>query len=151
METQLGPWLLDVNILLAWLWPKHPYHEDALHWLGQHLQQGWATCPFTETGFLRIVSSPAFSPQAPGLPEALSVLQFQMRPELGHEFWSADLGTASTEPTYLKLASGHQQVTDAYLLALAVKNRGCLVTRDRRMKALAPDGSPEQKSLLVLP
>jgi uncharacterized protein len=146
-----GPWLLDVNILLAWLWPSHPYHADALAWLRVHLRQGWATCPFTETGFLRIVTNAAFSPQAPGLPEALKVLQLQTRPEMKHQFWPADLGTASNQPNYLALVSGHQQITDAYLVALAVKNRGCLVTRDRRMKALAPDGSSEQKSLLILP
>jgi toxin-antitoxin system PIN domain toxin len=147
----MSPWLLDVNLLLAWLWPKHVYHFDALHWVGQHLHEGWATCPFTETGFLRIVSSPAFSPQAPGLAEALALLQVQMRPESGHEFWPADLDTASTESNYLKRASGHQQVTDAYLLALAVKNKGRLVTRDRRIQVLAPAGSPEHKSLLILP
>jgi toxin-antitoxin system PIN domain toxin len=147
----VGPWLLDVNMLLAWLWPKHAYHREALEWLKQNLHNGWASCPFTETGFLRIVSSPAFSPQAPALAEAHALLQQQMQPKLGHKFWPADVGSASTDPNYLARVSGHQQITDAYLLALAVKNKGCLVTRDRRMQTLAPAGSLERASLLILP
>lgn len=147
----MAPWLLDVNMLLAWFWPKHVYHDEALTWAERHTQQGWATCPFTETGFLRIVTNPAFSPQAPSLIEAHALLQQHMLPERGHQFWPADLGCASTGFNYLRRVSGHQQITDAYLLALAIRNQGCLVTRDRRIRALAPEGSLGHTSLLILP
>jgi uncharacterized protein len=147
----VGVWLLDVNMLLAWLWPKHIYHQEALAWLGRHLHQGWASCPFTETGFIRIVTNPAFSPQSPALAEAHALLQEQMRPELGHKFWPADLGCSPRDFNYLTRVSGHQQVTDAYLLGLAIRNQGILVTRDRRIRALAPEGSPAHGHLLVLP
>jgi uncharacterized protein len=147
----VGPWLLDVNILLAWLWPKHTFHRDALSWLGENLEQGWASCPFTETGFLRIVSSPSFSPLAPTLAEAHHLLKKQMQPKRGHRFWAADLSCKEDAIGYLRGVTGHQQITDGYLLALAIQNGGCLVTRDRRIRALAPEGSPAYSSLLVLP
>jgi uncharacterized protein len=147
----MGPWLLDVNILLAWLWPKHAFHRDALTWLGSNIGRGWATCPFTETGFLRIVSSRSFDPLAPSLAEAHQTLRRQMKPESGHQFWPADLSCALPTSGYLRRVTGHQQITDAYLLALAAQNGGILVTRDRRIRELAPEGSPEFASLLILP
>lgn len=147
----MGPWLLDVNLLLAWLWPKHIFHHDALSWLKQNWYRGWATCPFTETGFLRIVSSPSFSPLAPAVAEAHRLLREQMRPELGHQFWAANLSCAESGVSYMRGVSGPQQITDAYLLALAIQNEGCLVTRDRRTRVLAPKGSLAYPHLLILP
>ena len=146
-----APWLLDVNILLAWLWPKHAFHQDALSWIEQNLERGWATCPFTETGFLRIVTNSAFSPLAPPVAEAHRLLRAQMRTELGHRFWPADISCGLAGSGYLRGVVGPQQITDAYLLALAIQNGGCLVTRDRRMRGLAPEGSSSYASLLVLP
>lgn len=147
----MGPWLLDTNMLLAWLWPKHEYHASALKWLEQNLKHGWATCPFTETGFLRIVSNKSFSEFAPNVTEAHQTLRRQMTPESGHRFWPADLTCASPDSGYLRRLTGHQQITDAYLLWLAVQNGGSLVTRDHRIKTLAPEGSQAFNSLLILP
>jgi uncharacterized protein len=146
----MGPWLLDVNVLLAWLWPRHEFHSSVLAWLRSHIDRGWASCPLTETGFLRIVSSPGFSLSAPTLAEAHRLLRRQMRPELGHRFWAADLPCGDPACAYLQRVAGHQQITDSYLLELAIQNRGCLVTRDKRIQSLAPPGSTESKSLLVL-
>jgi len=151
VKNRSGPWLLDVNLLLAWLWPTHAYHSEALKWLAQHRGQEWATCPFTENGFLRIVSNPAFSQDSPSVSEAQKILQEQLRPETGHRFWPADISCAGAGKKYLGFVCGHQQITDSYLLALAVRNKGCLVTRDRRINALAPPGSPAHSALLVLP
>ena len=147
----MGLWLLDVNMLLAWLWPKHQFHADTLKWIAPNLGKGWATCPLTETGFLRVVSNPVFSPLAPALSEARKLLQLQLRPELGHTFWPADLGHTTADFDYLHRVLGHQQITDAYLLGLAIRNHGCLVTRDRRIKALAAPGSEAESHLLIIP
>ena len=52
--------LLDVNILIAMAWPTHRDHEKVLEWLARHAREGWATCPLTQTSFVRILSNPAF-------------------------------------------------------------------------------------------
>ena len=54
-------YLLDTNLLIALLWPSHEHHKLAVEWFTRHRGKGWATCPMTEAGFVRIVSNPAFS------------------------------------------------------------------------------------------
>ncbi len=67
-------YLLDTNLLIALLWPSHERHDVALKWFTRHRAKGWATCPFTQAGFVRIVSNPAFSRDAVQPREAIHVL-----------------------------------------------------------------------------
>ncbi len=60
--------LLDVNVLIAMAWPTHRAHEKVQEWLARHAREGWATCPLTQTAFVRILSNPAFSPKAQSCP-----------------------------------------------------------------------------------
>jgi predicted nucleic acid-binding protein len=81
--------LLDVNILIAMAWPTHRAHEKAQDWLAPHAREGWATCPLTQTAFVRILSNPAFSPNALTPGDALALL----RANLAHPAPRTGMGT----------------------------------------------------------
>ena len=130
--------LLDVNVLIALLWPSHEHHDAAHDWLASRGSRSrWATCPLTQLAFVRIVSNPAFSPDALAPADALGLLERNLA-HPGHEFW-AD-GTTLTEavaPVVPRL-QGYRQLTDAYLLGLALERRGVLASFDAGLRALAP-------------
>ncbi len=101
--------------------------------------QGWASCPLTQAGFTRIVSNPAFFAVTPDVDEALALLA-GLTQSAGHQFWPDDLPITAAADLFGRRLVGHQQVTDAYLLALAVSKKGQLVTLDRSIATLAgPD------------
>ena len=83
--------LLDVNVLIALLWPAHEHHEAAHRWFAARGTARWATCPLTEMAFVRIVSNPAFSTDALAPIEALSLLARNLT-HPAHEFWPDDVG-----------------------------------------------------------
>jgi uncharacterized protein len=72
--------LLDVNVLIAMAWPTHRAHERVQEWLAHNAREGWATCPLTQTAFVRILSNPAFSPNALTPADALALLTSQPWP-----------------------------------------------------------------------
>jgi len=120
--------LLDVYVLIALCDARHEHHELAARWFVAHAAQGWASCPLTQNGAIRIMSAPAY-PGARPVAQVLAQLQ-AMCAHAHHRFWpdSVSLVQAGTlNPMHLL---GYRQLTDAYLLALAVHHRGCLVTLD---------------------
>lgn len=127
--------LLDLNLLTALLWPRHEHHALAHDWFGQRHRDGWATCPLTQLGFVRLVSNPAFSRDALSVRDALTLLLKNLEHQ-DHVFWSADQDATSLTPMAASLR-GHQQVTDAYLLALAQHHGGLVATFDRGLGELA--------------
>jgi toxin-antitoxin system PIN domain toxin len=138
--------LLDTNLLIALLWPSHAQHETALRWFTRHRARTWATCPLTEAGFVRIVSNPAFSRDAVTPREAIGLLAANTR-AADHVFWPADRPIADVASTAGSRLVGHQQVTDACLLTLALKRGGVLATLDRGVAALALPRSPERRAI----
>jgi len=122
--------LLDVNVLIALMWPAHESHERAQRWFRKHAHRGWATCALTQASFVRIVSNPAFSPDAV-TPQAASGLLGNNLRDSRHHFWTMDISFELAAEPFLKHLIGHQQVSDAYLLGLAMHKRGQLVTMDR--------------------
>ena len=94
--------------------------------------KGWATCPLVEAGFVRILSNPAFSPRAVSTKEAVEALRISTQ-HPKHHFWNDDLSLTQAWAAQQYKALGHQQVTDAYLLALAVHHGGKLATLDKRL------------------
>jgi toxin-antitoxin system PIN domain toxin len=122
--------LFDVNVMIALLDPDHIGHETATVWFAENLSQGWASCPITENGAARIMASPAYPNP---LPVAEVLGRIRNAASAGHHrFWPDDVSitdTAIFNPTQLL---GPRQITDRYLLALAVANDGRLVTFDRR-------------------
>ena len=121
--------LLDVNVLVALLDGGHLHHRTATAWLAAHQRAGWASCPLTQNGCIRILSLASYpNPQPPGavaarLAAALSGEQ--------HAFWPDSLSLLAPGRLAWDQVLGSRQVTDAYLLALAVELGGRLVTFDR--------------------
>ena len=124
--------LLDVNVLIALIDPTHVGHDAAHRWFGAAGSTSWATCPLTENGVIRIVGHPRY-PNSAGSPAAVAPLIARLRALPGHVFWKDDLSLiecAVVDPTRIATPA---QVTDTYLLALAVANKGQLATFDRRL------------------
>lgn len=140
--------LLDVNVLLALLDSDHVDHDRAHEWLGGNLDDGWASCPLTENGFVRIVSQPRYpSPISPH--EAIALLDQATRDGGHHEFWPCDVSLLDPAHVDATRVHGPRQVTDAYLLALAVARGGRFITFDRSVAlSSVPDAS--QDHLVVL-
>ncbi|MEY4484929.1 MAG: hypothetical protein RL693_2381 [Verrucomicrobiota bacterium] len=129
--------LLDINILIALADPDHMHHARAVAFFPQAMKQGWATCPLTENGFLRILGNPKF-PNGPGSPQLARPILDSFCVAPGHQFW-ADAITLRD----LKLApvlSAQNHLTDQYLLALAIHRKGRLATLDEHMDAKATPG-----------
>lgn len=136
--------LLDVNVLIAMAWPTHSGHEKVMEWLSRHAREGWATCPLTQTAFVRILSNPAFSPNALTPRDAVVLL----RANLGHpahRFWADEISFIHALEALTPLLAGHQQVTDAYLLGLAIHKKGKLATMDQAVLSLLPEKSGERE------
>jgi toxin-antitoxin system PIN domain toxin len=142
-------YLLDTNVLIALLWPSHAQHDLAVKWFGRHRGKGWATCPLTEAGFVRIVSNPAFSRDAVMPREAAAVLAANTAAK-DHLFWPDELPLAVAIAFAGARLVGHQQVTDAYLLGLALRRGGLLATLDERISALTELRSAERKALEIV-
>ncbi|HAB19128.1 MAG TPA: PIN domain-containing protein [Verrucomicrobiota bacterium] len=121
--------LLDTNVLLALAWPNHQHHVQAHDWFAAQAKKGWATCAFTQLGFVRLSSNPAYTANAVSPPEAATLLQQWTRLK-GHHFWSSP---AAHDPAIYARALGHQQVNDAWLVEVAPRNSGRLVTLDTRL------------------
>jgi uncharacterized protein len=138
----VSAYLLDANVLIALAWPQHSSHDNVGRWFVRHRQSGWATCPITQMALVRILSNPAFSPQALTPAGALQVLGRNVDvPE--HRFWSDSIELSGALERMPDALSGHRQITDAYLVALAIKNKGKLATLDRGIQGWASAGSVE--------
>ncbi len=139
-------YLLDTNLLIALLWPSHEQHHLAVKWFTRQRGKGWATCPVTQAGFVRIVSNPAFSRDAVQPREAVQVLSANTAAK-DHQFWPDELPLATAVAFAAVRLMGHQQVTDAYLLGLAISRDAKLATLDKRIAALTEPKSLERTAL----
>ena len=121
--------LLDVNVLIALFDPSHVHHERAHRWFGRNQRHGWATCPLTLNGCIRIFSNPAYASVSATPAEVIDRLRiFCASPH--HEFWADSVSLLDEEIFRSQLIAGHQTVTDIYLLGLAVRRQGRLATFD---------------------
>jgi toxin-antitoxin system PIN domain toxin len=127
--------LLDVNVLIALMWPAHEAHAAVQEWFSKSGVRSWATSPFTQAGFVRIVSNPAFSTDAVTPGEALSLLTSNLQMK-GHRFWPDEIAYDEAIATFRNQVVGHRQVTDAYLLGLAIRKGGRLATLDNAVATL---------------
>lgn len=130
-------------MLVALFDPMHIYHEAAHEWFARNRARGWATCPLTENGFVRVVSHPRYPGQGTSLRDAVARLA-EIRQSPDHVFWQDSVSVCEADrfqPTYIQ---GHRQLTDVYLLGLAVANRGRLVTFDRSVPLRAVAGAQPQ-------
>jgi toxin-antitoxin system PIN domain toxin len=146
----VGVALLDVNALLALLVENHDFHPRMSQWFAAHQTSGWATCPITEQGFARIISNPNYIKPASKVLTAITLLKTTFGASASHQFWDDDLPLKGMSDDLQKRISGPKQITDAYLLALAMQHKGRLVTFDRRILQLAPKGTAEYSALDIL-
>lgn len=140
-------WLLDVNVLIALIDPTHVGHEPAHQWFQSVNGSAWATCPLTENGVIRIVGHPKY-PNSAGSPAAVAPIVAGLRALPGHVFWPDELSLVASDLVDPALVLTPGQVTDTYLLALAVSNGGRLVTFDRRLSTKAVQGGPSGLHLI---
>jgi toxin-antitoxin system PIN domain toxin len=134
--------LLDINVLLALLDADHVDHQRAQEWISGEIQHGWASCALTQNGFVRIISQPRYpSPVSPF--EAVERLRRATSTEY-HELWPCSISFLDDRCINSRHVHGPRQVTDVYLLALAVEHRGRFVTFDRSIPlSAAPGATPE--------
>jgi toxin-antitoxin system PIN domain toxin len=125
--------LPDVNALVALAWDSHVHHTRMRTWFVESSAQGWATCPLTESGFVRVSSNPTVLPSAIGVEAARAVLT-ALRSVNGHSFLTDDVSLGDSDvPTMV----GYRQVTDAHLLTLARRRGVRVVTFDAGLHVLA--------------
>ena len=142
----MTPYLPDVNLLLALSDPMHIHHESAHRWFAAKGQQAWATCPLTENGFVRIAGHPNY-PNRPGDVTAVLAILRQFCETPGHHFWTEDISILEIlEPNAIIT---HAQITDVYLLGLAVHKRGKLATLDQRIPVNAVRGGRKALELII--
>lgn len=125
-------WLLDGNVLAALTLADHPHHHRVRRWWLATTQDRFATCPVTEGTLLRLQMMLAQDQSAAGAWSVLASLQAHPR----HRFWTANFSHTEISPSRL---TGHRQITDAWLAALARRQGGKLATLDEPLAALWSD------------
>jgi hypothetical protein len=125
----MKPALLDVNILIALIDPAHEFHTAAHAWFRRNRRHGWGTCPITQNGCIRIMSKPGYP--FPGLTaERVQGILAELARVAGHIFWPDSLSIL--DKTRFRLAgAGPKNITDLYLLGLALANGARFATFDR--------------------
>ncbi len=139
--------LLDVNVLIALLDSDHASHGSAIHWFTQHAREGWASCPITQNGCIRIMSNPGYPNPLPV--QAVIEHLAQACHEDIHEFWPDDVSLLDSDVVDPTRIHGPRQLTDIYLLALAVRHEARLVTFDTGIP-LAAVRKATNRALLIL-
>ena len=141
--------LLDVNIIIALLDPDHAFHERAHEWWAANGQHGWASCPLTENGVVRIMSNPGYSRKARFTPGDLIARLRQFAGQSNHEFWPDDITLCDEKNFAAENLHSSRLLTNLYLLGLAVKHNGRLVTFDQGI-TLSAVCNAKTKSLFVM-
>ena len=139
--------LLDVNVLIALLDADHALHERASTWFGAHARSGWASCPITENGCIRVMSHAGYPNSLPAQAVMLRLAEACAGPL--HQFWPDDVSLLDPGIADFERIHGPRQLTDVYLLALALRHRGQFVTFDAAVPLEAVRGA-KRGSLLVL-
>jgi uncharacterized protein len=125
-------YLLDVNVLIALIDPAHIEHDKAHEWFDAVGRHSWATSPMTENGALRVLSNPRYA-NSPGSPAVVALILQELRTLSGHTFWSDDISILDQQHFDTSRLLTTAQITDSYLLALALSHKGLLATFDRRL------------------
>jgi hypothetical protein len=136
--------LLDVNALVALTEPEHVHHKTVMKWFNTP-GLDWGLCAFSEAGFLRISANPAIGKLTV---EDGNEMLADLARHPGYRYWPITANWIALVAPFRERVFGHQQINDAYLLGLAVKEKGILVTLDKAIKFLA--GAKYSKNVLVL-
>jgi toxin-antitoxin system PIN domain toxin len=139
--------LLDVNVLIALLDADHTLHSRATEWFLGHAHAGWASCPITQNGCARVMSHPGYPNPVP----VRAVIERLREASAGtrHEFWPDDISLLDARVADAARIHGPRQLTDLYLLALAVRRGGQFVTFDASISRDAVKGA-EKRHVVIL-
>ena len=143
--------LLDGNVLIALLDSDHLHHSRAMAWLDENIQSGWASCPLTENGCIRIMSQPGYPNPLPAgaIAERLAAATATSR----HVFWPDAVSILDSGRIAWNAVIGSRQVTDIYLLALVEDRKAIppsawrypsIWLRRSSSSAQAPDQAPSK-------
>jgi uncharacterized protein len=133
--------LLDINVLIALCDPNHIDHERVTAWFEEVAAKAWVSCPITENGFIRILSSAGYPGLSGGLQVATRLLEGLHRHQ-GHKFWADDYSIIDGT-VRVGRAGGSKQVTDLYLLGLAARRQGKFTSLDARIAAHLVQGGTQ--------
>lgn len=139
--------LLDVNVLIALLDADHMLHGRATQWFADRAREGWASCPITQNGCVRILSHPGYPHPHPVAAVVERLGEACATPI--HEFWPDDISLLDAGVVDPARVHGPRQLTDVYLFALAIRHRGQFVTFDTAVPRDAVKGA-DSAHLLVL-
>lgn len=142
-----GRALLDVNVLIALFDAGHVYHEAAHDWFADNRRTGWATCPLTENGFLRVLTHPHT-----GSVEGRTAVLSSLRTFCGsghHEFWPDAVSLCDATLFNPDVTLTHRQLTDVYLLGLAMRMGGRLATFDGGIPWKAVRGATRDRLAVI--
>lgn len=139
--------LLDVNVLVALAWPNHVHHGVARRWFEAAAGPGWATCPLTESGFVRVSANPVL-PHAVTPAEALALLA-RLRQLDGHAFLDDDISLVASPHVDRGRIASHRQVTDAHLLAIARRHDARLATLDAGLRRALARGDGDRSVVVI--
>ena len=137
-----------MNVWIALLDEAHVHHAQALAFV-ERRKVKIATCPLTENGVIRILNMPGYSKQGPAGFEPVQQKLQQICADMDHEFWPDILSLRTETRVNWSRVLGHNQITDVYLLALAMANKGCLVTLDHRVALSAVIGAGSVNLMLL--
>ncbi|HWK82995.1 MAG TPA: TA system VapC family ribonuclease toxin [Caldimonas sp.] len=140
--------LPDVNVWVALLDEAHVFHLQALAFI-ERRRLRIATCPIVENGVVRVLNLPGYSRLRPLGFEPVAQKLDEICAGMDHVFWPDDISLRTRSVVHWPRVLGHNQITDTYLLALAVANDGCLVTLDQRVATSAVHGA-SARNLFVL-
>lgn len=142
--------LLDVNVLVALFFPDHVHHDLAHDWFADHRDEGWATCPLTQNGFIRVACQQPSDDVLVRPADVIAHLKRFCGDKLHHSWPDAVslIDAAVFAPQFIR---GHRQLTDVYLLGLAKKMGGRLATFDRTIPVKAIRGGTAEILQVIEP
>lgn len=129
--------LLDINVLISLLDPDHSHHDRAQDWWKDNRNAGWASCPISENGFVRVMSNPSYPAEIRFTPAQLIKDLWDFASTSNHEFWADDISLLDDKLFKSNRIIGPKQLTDLYLLGLAVRHDARLVSFDVRITGSA--------------
>jgi uncharacterized protein len=139
--------LLVLNVLIALLDSDHTSHDTAIRWFAKHAREGWASCPITQNGCIRVMSNHGYPNPLPV--QAVIERLADACDEDIHEFWPDEVSLLDSDVVDSTRMHGPRQLTDIYLLALAVQHEGRLVTFDKGIP-LAAVRKATARNMLIL-
>ena len=132
--------LLDVNVWVALFDDAHQFSARANAFIEARGTK-IATCPLVENGVIRVLSLPSYGRRG-GLPiQRVRDKLRQACAALDHEFWPDDISLRDDKLVDFNRVQGHNQITDLYLLALAVHRGGCLASFDQAIALSSVHGA----------